>query len=39
LLYRLDNIDKKYVNWWDGNQSHMYIVSLKYLNNLFDEFK
>jgi len=39
LLFRLDNIDKKSVKWWDGNQSQMYIVSLKYLNNLFDEFK
>ena len=39
LLYRLNMVDKKNVAWWDGNQSQMYIVSLQYLNNLFDEFK
>lgn len=39
LLYRLDKVEKTDVSWWDNNQSQMYIVSKKYLNNLFNELR
>jgi hypothetical protein len=35
LLYILDKVEKKAVKWWDMNQSEMYIVDKKYLNDLF----
>ena len=37
LLFRLSNVERQVVKWWDNNSSEMYIVSKKYLPVLFKE--
>lgn len=37
LLYKLNNVDKKYLSWWDYNKSELIIVNKKDLPTLFRE--